>query len=177
MNPERYKGSHKRQGIMVLCFVLIIMVSLLVMNGIRINLGHDPVAAWRPFSSLVGLIFAGLGVGAQLVIAETAFWIHLAVVLLFLTELPGGKHFHVVTSVPAVFLRNLDPAGQLPKAPEFNGAVGVTAVEQFRWKQLLDSDTCTECGRCQEVCPATPSGLALSPKQLMVSLRAALSTR
>jgi Fe-S oxidoreductase len=177
VNPERYKGSHKRQGIMVLCFVLIIMVSLLVMNGIRINLGLDPVAAWRPFSRLVGQIFAGLSVGTQIAIAELAFWIHLAVVLLFLTELPGGKHFHVVTSVPAVFLRNLDPVGQLPKAPEFDGAVGVSAVEQFRWRHMLDFYTCTECGRCQEVCPAYASGLPLSPKLLMMDLRANLEAR
>lgn len=177
VNPERYKGSHKRQGIMVLCFVLIIMFSLLVMNGIRINLGLDPVGAWRPFSRLVGLIFAGLSVGAQLAIAEAAFWIHLAVVLLFLTELPGGKHFHVVTSVPAVFLRNLDPVGQLQKAPEFAAAVGVSTVEQFRWRQMLDFYTCTECGRCQDVCPAYASGAPLSPKLLMMDLRANLEAR
>jgi Fe-S oxidoreductase len=83
----------------------------------------------------------------------------------------------VVTSVPAVFLRNLDPVGQLPKAPEFEGAVGVSSVEQFRWRQMLDFYTCTECGRCQEVCPAYASGAPLSPKLLMMDLRANLEAR
>lgn len=171
VNPERYKSSHKGQGVKVLLFILIIMISLLVMNGIRINLGEDPVAAWRPVSTLVGGLFAGFSAGAQTVIEEIAYWIHLGVVLLFLTELPGSKHFHVVTSIPAVLLRNLEPPGRLPAASRSGGSVGVSTVEQFRWRQMLDFYTCTECGRCQDVCPAYASGLPLSPKLLMMSLR------
>ena len=171
VNPERYVGSHKGQGVMVLLFILIIMLSLLVMNGVRINLGEDPISAWRPVSLAIGHIFAGLDSGTQTVIGEGAYWIHLGVVLIFLTELPGGKHFHIVTSIPAVLLRNLDPPGRLPPAPSFNGNVGVSAVEQFRWRQMLDFYTCTECGRCQEVCPTYASRAPLSCKSLMLGLR------
>ena len=91
--------------------------------------------------------------------------------LLFLTELPVGKHFHVVTSIPAVLLRNLEPRGKLMPAPEIKGQVGINSIEQFRWRQMLDFFTCTECGRCQEVCPAYNTGLLLSPKLLMMDLR------
>ena len=177
VNPKRYLGSHKSQGVMVLTFILTIMLSLLVMNGIRINLGQDPIQAWRPISASVGRIFSGLGAGTQGVIGEIAYWIHLGVVLAFLTELPEGKHFHVVTSIPAVLLRNLEPHGKLPAAPEFNGEAGVNAIERFRWRQMLDFYTCTECGRCQDVCPAYASGLALSPKLLMMNLRDHLKER
>ena len=177
VNPERYKGSHKSQGVMVLGFVLTIMVALIVNSGIRINLGEDPLHAWRPIATLVGMLFIGLSAGTQQVIGEAAYWIHLGVVLVFLTELPEGKHFHVVTSVPAVFLRNLEPAGKLPKASEFKDEVGVGVVENFRWRQMLDFYTCTECGRCQEVCPSYNSGLALSPKLLMMHLRENLVER
>jgi Fe-S oxidoreductase len=177
IDPERYKGSHKSQGVMVLAFILTIMLSLLVLNGSRINLGEDPIQAWRPISTLVGKIYSGLSEGAQIVIGEIAYWVHLGVVLLFLTELPQGKHFHIITSLPAVFLRNLDPRGRLPASPEFNGQMGVSKVEQFRWRQMLDFYTCTECGRCQEVCPAYNSGLTLSPKLLMMNLRDNLKER
>ena len=177
VDPERYKGSHKSQGVMVLLFIFTIMLSLLVINGIRINLGVDPLSQWRPISRMVGSIFAGLTVGQQLTIEEIAYWIHLGVVLVFLTELPGGKHFHVVTSVVAVLLRNLESKGWLPAAPEFNGDVGVSVVERFRWRQMLDYYTCTECGRCQDVCPAYVSGLPLSPKLLMMDLRDNLMER
>ena len=177
VDPERYKGSHKSQGVKVLLFIFTIMLSLLVINGIRINLGVDPLSQWRPISRMVGSIFAGLTVGQQLTIEEIAYWIHLGVVLVFLTELPGGKHFHVVTSVVAVLLRNLESKGWLPAAPEFNGDVGVSVVERFRWRQMLDYYTCTECGRCQDVCPAYVSGLPLSPKLLMMDLRDNLMER
>ncbi len=177
VDPERYKGSHKRQGVLVLMYILTIMLCLLIFNGIHIDMGHDSLAAWRPVSTLVGALFAGLNQGAQFAIGEMAYWIHLGVVLLFLIELPEGKHFHVVTSIPAVFLRDLTPPGRLPPAPEFGDKVGVSAIEQFHWRQMLDFYTCTECGRCQEVCPAYASGLPLSPKLLMMHLRENLTER
>ncbi len=176
VDPERYRGSHKSQGIKVLVFILTIMVSLLVMNGIRINLGEAPLSAWQPVSRAVGSIFAGLEESSQWIIGETAYWVHLGVVLVFLTELPQGKHFHIVTSAPAVLLRNLGPRGRLAPATERsdNGndpKPGIGSVMQFRWRQMLDFYTCTECGRCQEVCPAYASGHELSPKLLIMSLR------
>ena len=170
-NPERYKGSHRRQGVMVLAFIMTIMLSLLVLNGVSINLGADALARWRPISFIVGRVFAGLNEGTQEVVGEIAYWIHLGTVLLFLTELPEGKHFHIVTSIPAVFLRNLDPVGRLPAAAEFDGKPGVSAIDQFRWRTMLDFYTCTECGRCQQVCPAYNSGLPLTPKLLVMNLR------
>ena len=177
VNPKRYLGSHKSQGIMVLMFIFTIMLSLLVMNGIRINLGQDPLHVWRPISTSVGKIFSGAAAGTQEVIKEIAYWTHLGVVLIFLTELPEGKHFHVVTSVPAVLLRNLEPHGRLPAATDLNGQIGVSKIEQFRWRQMFDFYTCTECGRCQDVCPAYASGLPLSPKLLMMELRDNLKER
>jgi len=177
VNPKRYLGSHKSQGVMVLMFIFTIMFSLLVMNGLRINLGQDPLHIWRPISTVVGRIFSGVVAGTQEVIIEIAYWIHLCVVLIFLTELPEGKHFHVVTSVPAVLLRNLEPHGKLPATPDLNGQIGVSTIEQFRWRQMFDFYTCTECGRCQDVCPAYASGLPLSPKLLMMELRDNLKER
>ena len=171
VEPARYQGSNKSQGVMVLLFILTIMISLLLMNGIRINLGEDPLQAWRPFSTAVGGLFAGLDEGGQIIIRESSYWVHLIVVMLFFIEVPRGKHFHVITSLPAVFLRNLDPPGRLPPALEFNGQVGVSEVEHLTWRQMLDLYTCTECGRCQEFCPAHSSGLPLAPKMLVMNLR------
>jgi Fe-S oxidoreductase len=177
VNPERYKGSHKNQGIKVLLFIFTIVLTLLITNGIRVNLNEDTLSAWRPISAIFGSVFAGLTHNAQFVVEETAYWIHLGVVLMFLTELPQGKHFHVVTSIPAVLLRDLEPRGRLPKPVETEGSVGVGKMEQFRWRQLLDLYTCTECGRCQDMCPAYNSGMPLSPKLLMMNLRDNLKER
>ena len=102
--PERYQSSHNREGVIVLIFICLIMASLLVMNGVRINLNEDPLRAWRPFSRAIGVLFNGWDQGGQRTLGEAAYWVHLSVVLLFLTMLPGGKHFHVVTSLPAVLM-------------------------------------------------------------------------
>jgi Fe-S oxidoreductase len=177
VEPRRFEGSHKAQAVMVLLFILAIVVSLQVINGLRIELGEDSLAGWRPVASAIGAALAGAGEAAMEATEEVAYWIHLIVVLAFLTELPGGKHFHVITSIPAVFLRNLDPPGRLPPAPEINGSVGVNSVEQFRRRQMLDFYTCTECGRCQDVCPAHAAGLPLSPKRLIMDLRDNLTER
>jgi Fe-S oxidoreductase len=177
--PERYQGSHQGEGVLVLLFILTIMISLLVMTGIRREQGESPIGPsyWQPVSAFVGGLLGGLSGDAQNVVFKVAYWIHLSVVLLFLTMLPGGKHFHVVTSVFNVFLRDLAPTGRLPAAPESDGQAGVGAVEQFSWRDMLNWYSCTECGRCQEVCPAYASGSTLSPKLLIMSLRAHLFER
>jgi Fe-S oxidoreductase len=170
-NPERYKGSHKAEGVLVLSFILIIMLSLLVMNSVRIYFAEDELAAWRPVSAFISLLYGGAQSNAVWVTGEVAYWIHLCTVLVFLTLLPGGKHFHVVTAIPAVFLRNLEASGRLPPAIEIQGQVGASRIEHLHWRQMLDFYTCSECGRCQDVCPAYTSSEVLSPKLLIMSLR------
>jgi Fe-S oxidoreductase len=147
------------------------------MNGLRINLNEDLLARYRPISTLIGGLFAALPEANQFILAELAYWIHLGVVLLFLTELPQGKHFHIVTSIPNVLLRNLEPRGRLPVTKTADGAAGVGKMEDFRWRTMLDFYTCTECGRCQDVCPAYNSSGLLSPKLLVMSLRRNLQER
>jgi Fe-S oxidoreductase len=177
VDPERYEGSHKGEGVSVLVNILVIMFGLLVMNGARINLAETDTGAWQPISSAVGSIFAGLTEDAQVIIQETAYWIHLAAILSILIVVPGGKHFHVLTGAAAVFLKNRKQLGELLPAPEFGDNVGISKVEQFTWRQMLDFYSCTECGRCQDVCPAYNSGLSLSPKLLMMDLRDNLMER
>jgi Fe-S oxidoreductase len=175
VNPKRYEGSHRGKGVKVLTFILTIMLSLLAMNGLRINLDLDLLGRYRPISTLIGGLFAALPEATQFILAEASYWIHLGVVLMFLTELPQGKHFHIVTSIPAVLLRDLEPRGRLPKPSE--SASGVGTMEQFRWRTMLDFYTCTECGRCQEMCPAHTTGSTLSPKLLIMNLRHNLEER
>ena len=175
VKPERYKGSHQFEGNLVLFFILTIMVTLLCHTGIRQNLGEAHVArAWQPISALVGSLFRGMSPESQDVVAQVCWWIHLGIVLVFLTLLPLGKHFHVVTSVFSVLLRNRAPWGRLAPA---GAAEGVERVEQFTWRQMLDWYSCSECGRCQDVCPAYNSGAPLSPKLLIMGLRAHLFER
>ncbi|MFN2188562.1 MAG: 4Fe-4S dicluster domain-containing protein, partial [Candidatus Promineifilaceae bacterium] len=177
VDPERYQGSHKSEGVGVLIDILLIMSGLLVMTGARIAQAGGDAGAWQPIASIVANILSGLSTDALIVVEEFAYWVHLFAILAILIVVPGGKHFHVLTGAVAVFLKERKPKGTLPPAPEFGDMVGVSKVEQFTWRQMLDFYSCTECGRCQDVCPAHNSGLALSPKVLMMNMRDNLKQR
>jgi Fe-S oxidoreductase len=107
------------------------------------------------------------------------WWVHNLVVLVFLNFLPLAKHFHIITSLPNVYFRKLEPAGALSKQnleSEAPGAFGTSHIDQFNWKQVLDMFSCTECGRCSANCPATATGKPLAPRQLLLDLRDYLYT-
>jgi len=149
-------------------------------------------AGWHPWPSPAGSLAAaalsGLGPGALVVLAHIGFWTHSTLVLVFLNILPHSKHFHIITSFPNVFTRDLSPRGRLPlvapnaeaigemvmkaaEEPEKAEPVGISQIEHFSWKAILDFYTCTECGRCTDNCPAHKTGKILSPKQLTLNLR------
>ncbi len=154
---------------------------------------------WSPYpspaSTLFAVFFRGLGPGALALLATIGFWTHATLVLLFLNLLPHSKHFHVITAVPNVFFRNLDTPGRLLPVAEnmekllekmeaasnledpASAPIGVSRMEHFSWKAILDFYTCTECGRCSENCPAHRTGKILSPKHLTLDLRNNLYAR
>ena len=155
--------------------------------------GIEPHVTWTIFPSPAGSFFASLlqkaSPGFLVVLAHAGFWLHATLVLVFLNLLPHSKHFHVITAIPNVFFRNLDPPGRLrpmaenaEKIMELVGAaaelpnpgaapIGANRIEHFTWKALLDFYTCTECGRCSDNCPAHRTGKTLSPKHLTLDLR------
>jgi Fe-S oxidoreductase len=142
-------------------------------NTFRVAEGGDPSAPWRPVSSALAALFGLLGVhGASAQApAEVFYWTHVLAVLAFLAYIPASKHLHIFVGIPNVFFRDLSPKGTLPRADLSQPSVGVRDVHQLGWKQLLDLYACTECGRCQAVCPAHAAGQPLSPKLLIMDLR------
>jgi Fe-S oxidoreductase len=154
---------------------------------------------YHPYPDLAGGLVAqaltGFGTGSLVVLAHVGYWIHATLVLVFLNLLPHSKHFHVITSIPNVFLSDLEPPGRLrpvakttealmglveqaSEQEDMNAArIGFARIEHFSWKDILDFYTCTECGRCSDNCPAFTTGKKLSPKQLTLDLRDHLYAR
>jgi len=108
---------------------------------------------------------------------ETAFWLlwwaHMVLVAAFLVYLPFSKHLHIVTSFFNIYFRKLAPRGELPKMDleQEDATFGVRTLADLGWKDMLDGFTCTECGRCQQACPAWNTGKPLNPKHFIMGIR------
>ncbi|MFQ5716411.1 MAG: (Fe-S)-binding protein, partial [Nitrospinales bacterium] len=120
-------------------------------------------------------VLPGLAPATLQCLHDLAYWGHVGAILLFFNLIPRSKHFHIVTSFPNVYFSNVDGRGNQLERIDFEDETredfGVVRIEEFSWKRLLDLHTCTECGRCDTVCPALASGKPLSPKEFTVDLR------
>ena len=116
---------------------------------------------------------AVLGADALQVGFAVLWWGHIALVAAFLAYLPFSKHLHIATSFPNIWFRKLNPRGELPKMDleAEDAQFGLRTLQDLGWKDLLDGFTCTECGRCQEACPAYNTGKPLNPKTFIMGIR------
>ncbi len=161
------------EALVVLVWIGALMVTdLLVDAGAIARPDGDIERGWAWASTLLSGIFVDTD-PAKLERHITAnYWIHIVMLLGFLNFLPFGKHFHVLTALPAVFLARLTPQGTLEKM-EFEGreTFGVGRLEDFSWRRMLDMYTCTECGRCDEMCPAHLTDKPLHPRSIIIDER------
>jgi len=186
-----------------LSMILLLMVSLLGMNTFYvsgINLSGEAMKGYFPVSIFISQLFAGVSANALHVWHEIAWWTHILLIFIFANYLPYSKHFHVFMSVPNVFLSNLDPLGKMrtmeditrevklmlnpetaysasPSDDEAVERFGILDVEDINWKNYLDSLACTECGRCTAVCPANLTGKKLSPRKIIMDVRARMKEK
>ncbi|MCX5515433.1 heterodisulfide reductase [Kaistia algarum] len=171
IRPKRFEGSNATDATIIYVLIFAIVASMLLEAAFGILAGEP--SAWRPVSGAIASGLAGLPVSA--VAAEHVFyWVHIAAILTFLVYIPTSKHRHMFLAAPNVYLRNLGPKGRTPDVPPGRETPGIERLDQFDWKQKLDLLACTECGRCQAVCPAYAAGLPLSPKLLITDLRDAI---
>ena len=202
VQPKRFtapemKPSSKMDATVILFLIETLMVSLILMNLGYIG-GNETYDGAFPISQALLPLFSGMSPETLYMIGLVNWWIHGVLVLVFLNILPYSKHFHVIMAVPNVFFARLTPYAQLnnmeaitkeiklmmdpnadpyaaPPVDENAGPpekFGVKDVNDVTWKNIMDSYTCTECGRCTEVCPANNTGKKLSPRKLYIDLRA-----
>jgi Fe-S oxidoreductase len=175
---ERFKGSHLEEADFILLMILGIMLTLIGLNAVKIAQGlNESPAAWTPVSNLVAQPFELMSSGWQSFFHGLFLWAHIGLILAFLVYIPYSKHLHILTSFVNVFLTKTKPMGKLAplkidlETMEDGGTLGAATVRDLTQKQILDTFTCTECGRCQNVCPAWNTGKPLSPKLLVMNLR------
>ncbi|HKR98380.1 MAG TPA: heterodisulfide reductase-related iron-sulfur binding cluster, partial [Candidatus Dormibacteraeota bacterium] len=183
VNPTRFRASHRGDAILILLWIAGLLVCMELNYATRIAQGApEAVARWRPLASALSRIFTPLGAQSEAltVLHGIFFWAHLLLVFGFLVYLGYSKHLHIITAAPNVFFKSEKPKGRLAPVDiesvmnaesEADQHFGVSALEHFSWKDVLDLYTCTECGRCQTHCPAFNTGKPLSPKTLITDLR------
>ena len=125
------------------------------------------------FSNAVGGALAGVDPTVLEALFGISWWAHILLVALFLCYLPFGKHLHIATAIPNIALRKMRPRGELPAMDleAEDATFGIRTVADLSWKDLLDGFTCTECGRCQEACPAWNTSKPLNPKTFIMGVR------
>lgn len=189
-----------------LTMILLLMLSLLGMNTFYLlsasQAGHEIVGVY-PVSKLLSS-WISTGAHSSEVLYQLNWWLHIALIFVFANYLPYSKHFHVFMSVPNVFLSRLDPLGKLDTMesitkevkimmdpeqafatpPEGESAeeesperFGILDIEDVSWKNYMDSLSCTECGRCTSVCPANITGKKLSPRKIVMDVRARMKEK
>ncbi len=171
---------NSRNEALILVFLAVLSVQGFALEGLRIHATNDPWALYSP----VGLLFAKsvwfLTEGQTRTFHFVIWWFHTLTVYAFIALFPYTKFFHMISSPLNLFFGGTDrPKGALPFIGDIEKMVeageefslGLGTIKDYTWKNLLDLDACTACGRCQEVCPAYISGKPLSPKWVILDTR------
>lgn len=191
-------GWPRSDATIILVTEIILMSLFLAMNAADAVLQsrgvpHYEVAGSFPVSSIFFPLFDSWSTATLIVVERSCWWLHIAGILLFLNYVPFSKHFHILLSFPNVWYSNLEKKGKftnlesvtnevklmldpsaVPPPVDPNAApqrFGAKDVRDLTWKNLMDSYSCTECGRCTSVCPANITGKALSPRKIMMDTR------
>jgi len=193
--PEM-KGWPKRDADLILYFEVVLMLLFLSMNAtdsILQNRGIETYinAGSFPISKFLYPLFDGLSDKTLIIFERSFWWLHILGILIFLNYLFYSKHLHILLAFPNTFYANLEPEGRFEVDSHIKNEVmlmmypekvisdqdsppdkfGANDVFDLKWTQLMNAYSCTECGRCSEVCPANQTGKKLSPRKIMMDTR------
>ncbi len=172
--PDRL--TYQPQFTWTLIMLVIIVLGGITTESLRLAVEQPVNAAWSPVGWTIAQLFISSGASNQaLTNLHLVIWlIHLLTAAAAIITLPVGSLLHVLTGPLNIFFSELDrPIGELPPTPLDQAGIPiyVSHLDQLTWKQLLNGDACTDCGRCQDVCPAYGAGYPLNPKDLIIGIR------
>jgi len=187
--PERL--DNKPEDAIALALILVIVLTGYIIEGLRIAYftanpmefaalfpeagPYNPAwAVWSPGGWVVAQMFGGVSSGVLLATHTSLWWFHTVIALGAITyvALTFSSLSHIVVAPFNVLFSSSRPKGALaPINLEEAETFGAAKISDFTWKQLLDLDSCTRCGRCQDACPAYATGKPLSPKKVIQDLK------
>jgi len=161
---------------LIICFTCVIILTFHAINAFQTVMlaeagGFDYSRAFPVSGFAAGLFHLDQWEPVKVLRGyEAAYWIHMATILSFLVYIPGSKHLHLLAAAPNVYLKPLDREKAIARTDIENEAAqtfGLGRIHEINWKNVLNLYACTECGRCEEQCPAAGTGKPLSPKAIV----------
>ena len=199
LNPEM-KGWPKNDANIILYAEILLMSLFLTMNAadywLQLNYDNSTYinVGYFPISQFLVPLFDNFEISSVVFVERTAWWLHIIGIFVFLNYLYYSKHLHILLAFPNTYFSNLNSLGKLsnlksvtnevkmmmdPNSGSFAQNSSNTDIDKFGASdvfdlnkiQLLNSYTCTECGRCTSECPANITGKKLSPRKIMMDTR------
>ncbi len=157
-------------------FLILLLVGLLMVSDVGLHIsaltGHEVPGHYLPLSRAF-LALAGPPGGIAWPLSTLSWWLHAVVLLVFICYIPYSKHLHILTALVNCFFRRLSfPASLSPMVFRPDETFGASKMTQLTWKDLYDFLSCTECGRCAHMCPATDTGKVLNPMHVVLEGKA-----
>jgi len=177
MRVPRLEPSVEAGIILMMVFSL---MALHVFGGAFDHASRGVHTSWPPLAAALAGFIVGIGLsqGTLEAVSRGIWWLHYLVILGFMVYIPRSKHLHILASFANAFFKPLGPKVTLEpiplealEAPEGSVSFGVSKIQDFTWKDLLDFYACAVCGRCHVNCPAQLSGKSLSPREFIHDLK------
>lgn len=194
--PE-LRGWPAMDANLILWIEIVLMIAILTMNATDQILAERGMVGYIMlgsllFSGLISPLFEGLEVQTLIVIERSAWWFHIIGILAFAIYVTYSKHLHIFLAFPNTWFTNLKPKGEMKNMGEITsevklmlgvpsgemeeppaeiGRFGAKDVNDLSWINIMNSFSCTECGRCTAACPANLTGKKLSPRKIMMDTR------
>ncbi len=164
----------QRTDTLSLLLLFFVFMTGFLATGIRGQIYQSPWSSWSPMATGVATVFIRLikGEGNLNIWSSLFWWAHIMLSLAFFCYLPFSNLLHLFSSPLSILFRNLEAKGAFKKMDlEASEPFGVTSLKEFTWKDLLELDACTRCGRCQENCPTHLTEKHLNPKRVIQNLK------
>ncbi|MDD4170228.1 MAG: heterodisulfide reductase-related iron-sulfur binding cluster [Desulfotomaculaceae bacterium] len=173
VKPDRL--DHNPEAAIILSLITGVVLTLFIADGLRAAM-HPAGSEMAPVTVFLAGLFIKQGWSQSTLntLYYAFWWIHALIMFGFLVFIPYSKHMHLIACPFNTFFRSLSPMGKMLQPINFEDeqeTLGTQKINDFTWKQLLDLLTCTQCGRCQDNCPAYLSDTPLSSKRFINNLK------
>ena len=172
--PYRIRIKSKPEHALILAVFFVIGATGFLAEGFRIaEVGQPSYEKWSFIGYPISQWFDGMSEDTLTLWHQISWVAHVVAFAAFLVLLPITMLRHIFTSPLNMYLRDRErPKGAMRAMPNLTEtsleSFGASVVEDFTWKQLLDTDACTMCGRCTSVCPAHATGKPLDPREIVL---------